>query len=44
MCSFLAADFDKGNWKHDALCYKQVGNELGVDIAIEISKSGNGAH
>ena len=44
MCSFLAADFDKGNWKEDALCYKQVGNELGVDIAIEISKSGNGAH
>ncbi|MDA3821893.1 MAG: DEAD/DEAH box helicase family protein, partial [Bacteroidales bacterium] len=44
MCSFLAADFDKSDWKEDALCYKEVGIELGVDVAIEISKSGNGAH
>jgi len=43
-CVFLAADFDKTTWKEDIIAYKNAASQLGVDVAIEISKSGNGAH
>ncbi len=43
-CIFLAADFDKTTWKEDIIAYKHGACQLGVDVAIEISKSGNGAH
>jgi superfamily II DNA or RNA helicase len=43
-CIFLAADFDKESWKEDVLAYKKAGKEFGVEISIERSRSGNGAH
>ena len=43
-CNFLAVDFDGAEWKEDALAYYQSCRELGVPVAIEISRSGNGAH
>jgi len=43
-CTFLAADFDKENWQQDVLAYKKAGKEFGIDIALERSRSGNGAH
>lgn len=43
-CNFLAVDFDEAEWKEDALAFVQSCNELGVPIALEISRSGNGAH
>jgi len=43
-CNFLACDFDGSTWKDDVLAYKQSGRDVGLDIAIERSRSGNGAH
>lgn len=43
-CHFLAADFDEAEWKQDALAFVQSCHELGVPVALEISRSGNGAH
>ena len=43
-CYFLAADFDKADWRDDALAFVQSCRELGVPVALEISRSGNGAH
>ncbi len=43
-CTFLACDFDESGWKEDALAYKQMARELGIDVSIERSRSGNGAH
>jgi len=43
-CHFLAADFDEAEWKEDALAFIQSCHELGVPVALEISRSGNGAH
>ena len=43
-CNFLACDFDGSTWKDDALTYQQCGRNLGLDIKIERSRSGNGAH
>lgn len=43
-CHFLAADFDEAEWKADALAFTQSCHELGVPVALEISRSGNGAH
>ncbi len=43
-CYFLAADFDKNDWKIDALAFTQSCRELGVHASLEISRSGNGAH
>lgn len=43
-CYFLAVDFDDAEWKEDALALVQSCNELGVSVALEISRSGNGAH
>lgn len=43
-CVFIAADFDAQNWKHDAFAYRQTAYDMGIDAAVEVSKSGNGAH
>ena len=43
-CTFLAADFDKAAWSKDVLAYQKTARELGIDVAIERSRSGNGAH
>lgn len=43
-CTFLACDFDGNGWQDGAASYQQVGMELGIDVALERSRSGNGAH
>jgi hypothetical protein len=43
-CWFLAADFDKADWKRDVLAYAETARRLGIPVAIEHSRSGNGAH
>jgi hypothetical protein len=43
-CYFLAVDFDEGNWQADATAFRQSCEELNIPCAIEISRSGNGAH
>jgi hypothetical protein len=43
-CFFLAVDFDEAEWRDDALAFLKSCDELGVPVALEISRSGNGAH
>ena len=43
-CYFLAADFDEADWREDAKAFIQSCRELGIPAALEISRSGNGAH
>ena len=43
-CHLLAVDFDESDWRDDALAFVQSCRELGVPVALEISRSGNGAH
>lgn len=43
-CYFLAVDFDEADWREDLLGFAQSCHELGVPVALEISRSGNGAH
>jgi superfamily II DNA or RNA helicase len=43
-CHFLAVDFDKAQWREDAKAFYQTCHDLGVPVAFEISRSGNGAH
>ncbi|MCK0509475.1 TOTE conflict system archaeo-eukaryotic primase domain-containing protein [Aromatoleum anaerobium] len=43
-CHFLAVDFDDADWRSDAQAFTQSCRELGVPVALEISRSGNGAH
>jgi superfamily II DNA or RNA helicase len=43
-CYFLAVDFDDSEWREDARAYAQSCRELGIPVAMEISRSGNGAH
>ncbi|MBN2337943.1 MAG: DEAD/DEAH box helicase [Acidobacteria bacterium] len=43
-CHFLAVDFDGADWREDAGAYMQSCRELGIPAALEISRSGNGAH
>ncbi|TDF97057.1 TOTE conflict system archaeo-eukaryotic primase domain-containing protein [Paenibacillus piri] len=43
-CWFLAVDFDKRNWKEDALSVMTVCKELNVPAALERSRSGQGGH
>jgi len=41
---FLAADFDGTTWRDDVIRFKEAANEFGIDAAVEISRSGEGAH
>lgn len=43
-CVFLACDFDETSWQMDVATYRDVAHELGVEAAVERSRSGNGAH
>ena len=43
-CLFLAIDFDKENWKEDIGAFRSACRQSSVPIAIERSRSGNGAH
>jgi superfamily II DNA or RNA helicase len=43
-CHFLAVDFDDAQWREDVQAFAQSCIELGVPVALEISRSGNGAH
>lgn len=44
MCHFLAVDFDKQGWREDARAFLNSCRTLGIPVALEISRSGNGAH
>ncbi len=43
-CYFLAVDFDEAEWREDARAFMGSCEELGVPAALEISRSGKGAH
>ncbi len=43
-CLFLAVDFDEANWQKDIAAFRLICKESGVSVAIERSRSGNGAH
>ena len=43
-CYFLAVDFDEADWRADARAFMQSCRELEVPAALEISRSGKGAH
>jgi len=43
-CHFLAVDFDEADWREDASAFMQSCQELAIPAALEISRSGNGAH
>jgi superfamily II DNA or RNA helicase len=43
-CHFLAVDFDEADWRDDARAFVQSCRELSVPVALEVSRSGNGAH
>jgi len=43
-CYFLAVDFDDGDWHEDALAFMKSCHELNIPAALEISRSGKGAH
>lgn len=43
-CCFLAVDFDEAEWRDDAQAFMMSCAELGVPAALEISRSGQGAH
>jgi hypothetical protein len=43
-CWFLTADFDKSSWKEDVAAFAETCRVRSVPIAIERSRSGNGAH
>lgn len=43
-CYFLAVDFDKQGWWDNVIAFKETCLQYGVPVAIERSRSGNGAH
>jgi len=43
-CYFLAADFDKGQWQEEVKAMSKACQSFEIPHAIEISRSGNGAH
>jgi hypothetical protein len=43
-CHFLAVDFDEAEWRDDAIAFARTAKEAGVPVALEVSRSGNGAH
>ena len=43
-CRFLAADFDGEGWRDDVVAYREAAERVGIAVAIERSRSGNGAH
>ncbi len=43
-CHFVAVDFDEARWRDDASGFALACADLGVPVALEISRSGKGAH
>ncbi|QPN61571.1 DEAD/DEAH box helicase family protein [Synechococcus sp. CBW1002] len=43
-CHLLAVDFDEQDWRDDARAFLGSCRQLGVPAALEISRSGEGAH
>jgi superfamily II DNA or RNA helicase len=43
-CFFLAADFDKQDWRADIGAVRETCRQLGLPAAVERSRSGNGGH
>ena len=43
-CWFLAVDFDKAAWREDVTSFVETCQTVGVPVAVERSRSGNGAH
>lgn len=43
-CHLLAVDFDDADWREDARAVAGSCDALGVPVALEVSRSGNGAH
>lgn len=43
-CHFLAIDFDEAEWREDVRAFARSCADLGVPVALEVSRSGNGAH
>ena len=43
-CRFLAIDFDGSGWKKDVQAVAAACTSRGIPFAVEISRSGNGAH
>ncbi|MBT8223908.1 MAG: hypothetical protein HKP61_01065 [Dactylosporangium sp.] len=43
-CQLLACDFDGDQWQLDAQAYAQAADDLGIPAAVEVSRSGDGAH
>jgi superfamily II DNA or RNA helicase len=43
-CYFLAADFDEADWREDARAFVESCEAFAIPVALEISRSGRGAH
>lgn len=43
-CWFLAVDFDKAGWQQDVAAFRDTARKRHIFVAIERSRSGNGAH
>jgi hypothetical protein len=43
-CWFLAVDFDEADWRRDVSAFAETSRSWDVPVAIERSRSGNGAH
>ena len=43
-CRFLCADFDEADYEKDVFAYRTACNERQISVAVERSRSGNGAH
>lgn len=43
-CWLVAVDFGKGSWPEDVVAFAETCQAVGTPVAIERSRSGNGAH
>lgn len=43
-CTFLACDFDGSGWQSDVFIYQAVARDMSVEVLVERSRSGDGAH
>jgi superfamily II DNA or RNA helicase len=43
-CGFLAVDFDKAGWREDVAAFVATCRDQGLPVAVERSRSGDGAH
>ena len=44
LCHLLAIDFDEQGWQRDCAALREVCDTFGIPVALERSRSGNGAH